>query len=141
MTGRIFIGETHIVPYPFFQTVYTGHDENGGYEAPCWRPGTQGDHDSFGGWVHSADGMGEMILEVVGRFKPAGPYPERTFFVRRWRDPNGNEFGKTKLRITTSQAFMRLTKGYRHEYELSGEPGPVMNAVKRLESAEEEGWR
>lgn len=133
--------ESYEVPYPFFQTTYQGWDEDGGYEAPCWRPGCQADDDGYGRTVWAADAMGQMILEVVGRFKPNGPYPERTFFVRRWRDPEGREFGKGKLRITTSKAFMRLTQGYRHEYELSGETGPVLKAVKRLESIEEEGWR
>jgi hypothetical protein len=132
--------ERHVVPYPFYRTTHEGYDEEGAYEAPTWRPGAECDLDAAGCPSWAADAMGEMILEVVGRFKPPGRYPERTFFVRQWRDPNGRLFGKAKLRITTTAAFARLAKGYRHEYELTGETEPLLKETKRLEEAQEEGW-
>lgn len=119
MSNRIFIGETHVVPYPFVRETYTAFDGEGEYQDPSWRPGAQADLDYGGNAVWAADAMGEMILQVVGRFKPDG-YPERTFFVRLWRDPQGKEFGKNKLRVTTTAAFTRLCKGYRYPYEMSG---------------------
>lgn len=65
-----------------------------------------------------ADAIGQQILTVVAVFKP-GKYPTRVFFTRKWRDPSGKVFGKNALRITSLTAFMALTRGYRHEFELS----------------------
>ena len=50
-----------------------------------------------------------------------GKFSSRVFYVRRWRDPDGKEFGKPRLRVTTTAAFAKLTKGYRHPYLLDGE--------------------
>lgn len=88
-----------------------------------WRPGTiKPDDDEYDEYhyrdqTYFAHGIGRMILEVISRHKP-GKYPERTFYIRKWRDPNGKVFGKTQLRITTSQNFRRLCRGYRHKFEL-----------------------
>lgn len=65
-----------------------------------------------------ADGLGSIILTVVGVFKP-GKYPTRVFFTRRWRDPEGREFGKGALRIATVPQFYILAGGYRHDYEIA----------------------
>ena len=71
--------------------------------------------------VAIADGMGQMVLEVVSRHKP-GKFPERTFFLRSFVDPNGRAFGKARLRVTTTPAFKRMAAGYRHEFEMAAQP-------------------
>ena len=59
---------------------------------------------------------GEMLLSVVSTHKP-GKFPERIFYTRQWKDPEGKVFGKGALRVTTIGTFRRLLRGYRHKYE------------------------
>jgi hypothetical protein len=112
-----WIGEEHIVPYPFSRDTYEAMDEEGVGTVQTWRPGCTVDLDERGNASHAADRMGAMVLRVVSRFKP-GRYPERTFYIRLWRDPDGRLFGKQGLRMTTSAAFKRMCRGYRHEFEM-----------------------
>lgn len=106
-------------PYPFI--LDTAPDFEGGTmeDVPCWRPGVRGEVvTNTGDTEEFADGMGQIVLTEVSRHKP-GRYPERVFYVRQWIDPDGKRFGKTNLRMTTSAAFARLCKGYRHEFEMA----------------------
>lgn len=108
----------HAVPYPFIRDSYD-HPEGGG---GGWRPGTRcevgGDGDpSYNDEEWQADGMGHMLITEYQTVKVAG-YVERTFYSRAWRDPNGREFGKKKLRLIAAPAFKRMLKGYRHKFEL-----------------------
>ncbi len=110
------------VPYPFVRSTFDKHeeDEEGWVtrEVATWRPGTEYDEDDHGRRSFAADDHGLMILEIISVHRP-GKYPTRVFYLRRWRDPDGKTFGKTKLRITTLAAFERLLRGYRHPYYFS----------------------
>ncbi len=117
--------ETFRVAYPFALEEYSGPKDGEFYDGKTWRPGVRFEVRDSGylydpDQVAIADGMGQMVLEVVSRHKP-GKFPERTFFLRSFVDPNGRSFGKAKLRVTTTQAFKRMASGYRHEFE-SAEP-------------------
>lgn len=84
-----------------------------------WRPGVR--FELTGPWGDSetlADGMGSQILTVVSEHKP-GRFPTRVFYTRQWRSPSGKLFGKPALRIKTKDAFLRLVKGYRHDFQLA----------------------
>lgn len=103
-------------------TTYDGFDEDGPFTAKTWAPGVY--HINLppdGDTETRADGIGVQIITVVSTHKP-GRFPERVFYIRRWRDPVGREFGNPKLHIKTAQAFRRLIRGYRHEYVLADEP-------------------
>lgn len=119
-------GSTHSAAYPFCRDTAYLPDEDGMAEVPTWRPGTRNEHIDDDFWI-AADAMGEMLLTVVGVYKP-GRFPTRVFYTRQWKDPEGKVFGKGKLHITTQQHFRSLLRGYRHEYHL--EDGPV--ALGRL---------
>lgn len=110
----------HIVRYPFVKTKFMNFMDVGADESPTeeesWRPGCDSDVDDHGNVTWSCEGHGEMLLEVVGEFKP-GRFPARVFYVRQWKDPDGKVFGKCKLRMTTRASFDRMLKGYRHNYE------------------------
>lgn len=116
--------EIHNVAFPFIKVEYSG-PKDGEFvdDTTTFRPGTRFESEledgNYGGadeeW--QADGMGLMVLEVVGRFKP-GKYAERTFYVRSFIDPAGRAFGKKNLRVISSAAFKRMLKGYRHEFTL-----------------------
>ena len=124
------IGEVVTVSHPFVRDVYTKHeqDEDGwcGIEVPTWRPGTRVENWHSPIWTgedvpeptNVADGVGAQILTVVGLYKP-GRFPTRVFYERRWRDPDGKEFGKAKCRMTTVPAFRTLCAGYRVPFEMS----------------------
>lgn len=120
------IGKTYRVVYPFVRDMVEMPEFDG--EKSCcvevhgWRPGCEKDRgEDFYGYADlAADAHGEMLLTVISLHKP-GKYPERVFFTRSWRDPDGKEFGKDKLRITATSAFRRLLKGYRHDYYCDGE--------------------
>lgn len=120
------IGMTYRVAYPFVRCVAEIPEFDGEHctvaRLSGWRPGCEADQEDtlYGSTVLAADAHGEMLLTVVGIYKP-GKYPERVFFVREWKDPDGKVFGKPKLRVTTTAAFRGLLKGYRHDYYCNGE--------------------
>lgn len=104
--------------YPFVRDTFTEWDGEDGYaNVSTWKPGIKAvetgpeDSDMF------ADAEGAIILTVVGTYKP-GRFPTRVFFTRRWRDPDGREFGKGNCRMTTIANFYALARGYRHPYQI-----------------------
>lgn len=107
------------VPFPFVREEAQVIGEDGPEDVMSWRPGTvEIPQPPYGEYSDSvADGIGRMLLTEVSRHKP-GRYPERVFYVRQWIDPDGNQFGKTNLRITTAAVFKRLSAGYMHEYKM-----------------------
>lgn len=122
------IGSVFHVPYPFIRDTwvehYDGEDGPMTDEIPTWQPGVRAESCDVGNdyshverWAE-ADAMGSQIITVVGVYRP-GRFPTRVFFTRRWRDPDGKVFGKTKCRITTVSAFATLIQGYRHPFECS----------------------
>ena len=115
-------GDVIEAAYPFVRDTFMEFDEEGGVEVPTWKPGVR--HQN-GVQRHGyepeidtvADAMGHIILTVVSIHKP-GRYALRIFYTRRWRDPDGREFGKNACRVTTSGAFRALGRGYRHPFAL-----------------------
>ena len=113
-----------LIPYPFTRVKYTAHqdDGEGGYTAETkdgWRPGcySQYSHDEAEHRV--ADGWGHLMLIHCGSFQPIGRnLRERTFYQRRWIDPDGKVFGKTTLRVTTTTNFLHMAAGYRFHDEV-----------------------
>lgn len=111
-------GPQFVAMYPFVRTTFTNHDVDGLGDFPSWRPGV--DYELLppdgGSSEPVCDGWGRIILTLVVSFKP-GHYPERVFYTRRWRSPDGKEFGKSRLHIATAEKFNRLAKGYREGKE------------------------
>ena len=107
--------------FPFSRTTWGKPvvDDDGGYSEDVlegWKPGVEfeacaGEHYAV------AYGLGEMILTIVSIHKP-GRFPERVFYTRQWRDPDGKVFGSKKLRMTTTPTFIRRASGYKHEFIL-----------------------
>ncbi len=69
-----------------------------------------------------ADAIGKQRLTVVGTYKP-GTFPTRVFYVRKWVDPDGREFGKKACQTTTVNAFTALRRGYRHPFTMAEKGG------------------
>ena len=91
-----------------------------------WRPGCNiddGGPEDSGEYV--ADGIGAMLLTIISTHRP-GRYPERVFYVRQWRDPDGKVFGKTSLRVLSRWAFTRMARGYRHSFECDALEVPMI---------------
>ncbi len=103
------IGQVIKVEYPFYVGEY--------FADLTWVPGCRDLPIYPDDSERVADGMGEMHLEIIDIHKP-GKYPERVFYLRRWVDPGGEIFGKTRLRITTTSAFKRITSGYYYKYRI-----------------------
>lgn len=104
----------HRMLFPFKRGDHTEYDADG----PCvvgstWVPGwnyeQRGPEDTEMVW----DGLGEEIRTIISTHKPGAKWPERVFYVRQWRDPDGKVFGRSNLRITTMQAFRRWASGQR----------------------------
>lgn len=108
--------------YPFSLYTFHGFDIDGAFSDVGWRPGCNTDTDEQGGLDYHADALGTMLLEVVQVVSLPGNFAPRVFYVRQWRDPDGKVFGKRLCRVTTTSAFAKLTKGYRHSFWLDGEP-------------------
>ncbi len=116
-------GNIFKVRYPFVRGKFNGLDENGPFEGESWSPGVTYEPTYDGDSRCIANGAGEIILSVVSVHKP-GRYPTRIFFTRRWRDPDGREFGKPRCLCVTMEKFRRLARGYRFAYEVEPSPQP-----------------
>ena len=115
-------GQTIVVEmYPFVRTKFLSWDENGPWEDECWRPGCDKDRLEDGQADYAADALGAMLIEIVDVVKLPGGFAPRVFYVRRWRDPDGKEFGKKLCRVTTAGTLAKTVKGYRHPFYLDGE--------------------
>ncbi len=106
------------VAHPFVREEYNGLDEDGPFTRMSWKPGVRFELVAPDDGAAFADGIGKQVLTIVSVHKP-GKYPERVFYTRRWESPDGHQFGKTKLRVTTTGAFRTLIRGYRHEFEMA----------------------
>ena len=98
---------TYERPYPFKRGEVTLWDEDGGHTKPTWVPGWDYEPDGPESMAPVWNGEGHEIRTVVSIHTPAPRYPTRVFYTRRWRDPDGHEFGRAGLRITTAAAFRR----------------------------------
>lgn len=121
-------GQTITVAYPFVRDRYVKIDEHGYNETPTWKPGCRYEetYNRYGEPDYDvvADGMGSQILTIIDIHKP-GKYPERVFFTIAWISPDGKKFGKSKLRIMTTEAFKRRASGFMShdlffKYRISG---------------------
>lgn len=117
MSEEFIIGAVIVIVHPFVKEKYSGLDEDGPYERMSWRPGIRTEFVGPETTDTLADGVGAQIITIISNHKP-GKYPARVFFTRSWRDPDGHQFGKTKLRMTTAGALRSICNGYRHEYHL-----------------------
>jgi hypothetical protein len=135
MAEEFEIGAEFEIAHPFVKEEYHGFDEDGPYKRMSWRPGITSEATGPETASTYANGVGAQIITIVSTHKP-GKYPARVFFTRRWRDPDGHQFGKTKLRMTTSGALRSICRGYRHEYEMV-EPCSCCAGVERFPQASE----
>jgi hypothetical protein len=111
---NIEVGKQYRCPYPFVWDTYLSFNEDGPCDIDTIRPGVRYEDVD----VVEADVMGEMVLDVISIHKP-GKYPERVFYVRSWVGPDGKQFGKKCLRITTMANFKIMMKGYRYRVEVA----------------------
>lgn len=117
--------------YPFIREEYDDFDGEGMVKVKCWKPGVRFEDESnaYRETVHTyADGVGEQIITLVGRYTPPG-YRERVFFTRQWKDPDGKLFGKKALQVKGVAAFSTLIKGYRYEFEMDAPGFPAGDAA------------
>jgi hypothetical protein len=104
-------------PYPFLRSKSEEMDDDGcWHEYPGWRPGAEYELVPPDDYRMVCDGIGSQIVTVVGTAQFPG-WPTRVFYTRRWRDPEGKEFGKRRLRVTTQASFTTLIQGYRYQPE------------------------
>jgi hypothetical protein len=123
-------GDVFRASYPFIRDEYEEMDQDGIHKIKTWIPGVRHEWCGPEDTEAVADAMGEIVLTVVSVHKP-GHYPTRVFFTRRWADPKGREFGKTKCRCTTLQAFRRYVRGYEHEYRMATAEEQAEETVKQ----------
>lgn len=117
-------GEVFVLSYPFIRGFYFEDDKS---PTPTWQPGVWPEMSRDWEEELVADGVGEMHLRVVSTHKP-GRYPERVFYIRQWRDPDGRVFGTTALKIASVHKFRRLTAGYAFPYRLQEAQGEGVRA-------------
>ena len=123
---ELIIGKAYEIIYPFIKCSYELYEDDGegNYNVEkidSWRPGCELHMEPCGEYVGDeeayADSEGVQLLEVISIHKP-GKYPERVFYTRKWKTPEGKIFGKPGLKITTRQNFKRMLKGYRYDYTI-----------------------
>lgn len=115
-------GETYEISFPFKRGEYEPYPD---YEEPAsgatfcrpkpqstWIPGWDSGADYYDEWT-ACEGWGAEIRTVVSVHRP-GHYPERVFYIRQWRDPDGRLFGKKRLRILASRDFRSWARGTRY---------------------------
>ena len=110
------IGRAYEIRFPFKMGEHHPFpDEDGPPPAAIkvWQPGWDQEASQYGEH-HWCEAWGAEIRTIVSIHKP-GRYPERVFYVRQWRDPDGKVFGKKSLRILASRDFRRWASGDRYE--------------------------
>lgn len=130
MADPIVPGAEIEVAHPFVREDFESMDSDGPFTTKTWRPGIRYEHLPPDSGEAVADGIGTQIITVVSVHKP-GRFPTRVFFTRRWRAPDGHEFGKAKLCTTTSQHFRIRCRGYRHEFRLLEPETPALSSEER----------
>jgi len=114
----IEIDGVYRVKFPFVMKDTSYHDATGEFiPDEGWVPGCDGEIVYPDDSEMVADDEGEMVLTVVDIHKP-GRFPTRVFYTRKFIDPDGKEFGKNKLYITTVPTFERRASGYYFEYRV-----------------------
>ena len=118
--NEIEVGRDYEINYPFTRCKYLAYDgERNMVEHDGWKPGIEYEHnDNYGGSQAFADANGSMTLSVISIHKP-GKYPERVFYTRKFKNPDGQEFGKGGLKITTTTNFKKLISGFMYEYAIA----------------------
>lgn len=84
---------------------------------PSWQPGFTHEFGYGGESEMVCHGFGHVIYTVIDFHALPKPYPARVFYTRKFRDPEGREFGKTKLNTRSAAAFTRLVS--QHVWPLS----------------------
>jgi len=129
MTDEFVPGAEIEVAHPFIRDEYHWYEEDGPCKRMTWRPGTRVEPVYPDSAEEVADAIGTQIITIVSVHKP-GRFPARVFFTRRWRDPDGHEFGKTKCHIKTAQALRARCRGFGYEFRVAAPMlSPVGNAV------------
>jgi hypothetical protein len=115
----IQIGQVFNHQYPFTRDEYYRWDGDDGKLTPTWKPGVRFEDisNAYNGGDSEAvaDAIGAQILTVIDIHKP-GRFPVRVFYTVHWVTPDGKQFGKGRLRITTLDAFRRRARGFLHEF-------------------------
>lgn len=106
-------GETYEVACPFVWSTYTDMDEEGFSEALTWRPGIIWQDVYPDTTEPVAHGVGKVFYTIISIHKLPRPYPARVFYTRKFETPEGRVFGKSRLHMTTTQAFKRRLDGYK----------------------------
>lgn len=115
------IGSVFRVDYPMIRDTFTDYDESGAFESQTWRPGVRYEQDGPDEVRAFADGLGQMVLTVVGVYKP-GKFPTRVFYTRQWISPEGKPFGNGSLKVTTTDVFRRRSEKFQVGFTLVGDP-------------------
>lgn len=129
-------GDVFTVIYPFIHDTVSLFDGEDYADMPTWKPGVKFEWIGPEDTGAMADAEGKMILVVEDVLKP-GRFPWRVFFTRKYVNPDGKEFGKSRLHIVTLEKFRRIASGYRYPYGIGepyeGDARPVQFARETLE--------
>jgi hypothetical protein len=109
-------GDMFTVECPYVREVVSLPDEEGGHSELSWRPGVVFETivTNWGETTRArAHGLGSVTYTVVSTHVLPAPFPARVFFTRRWRSPDGREFGKRRLITMTRAQFSRRLNGYK----------------------------
>jgi len=107
-------GDVFEIDYPFSRTVYL--DQEGG-ESQTWNPKPYYIQTQYDEGVLMADANGKCVLTVVSVHRP-GKFPTRVFYTRKFINPDGATFGKSKLIIKTVGVFRKYSAGYMEVYKI-----------------------
>lgn len=125
-----FILEDRDIPDP-------SEDGFGMIKVKSWRPGVRDQHTATDAvWVWDGDGVELRRIVAVVNIDGGGV---RILYRRSFRKPDGKEFGKPNVRMTTPSAFTAWSRGSnmglwrdlqnRREYIASLNPEPIALAA------------
>lgn len=105
-------GDIFTVECPFILDKYTEMTEEGYCTFLSYRPGVKWEFLEPDSSEPVCHGVGTVTYKVVSYHKLPHPYPDRVFFTRKFKSPDGREFGKNRLLVLTKEAFSRRAKAY-----------------------------
>ena len=102
------VGQTHERWTPFLVEDKTLHgvDQDGAWSRQIkhWRPGLRNEPVGYDDFEPTCDGDGAELRLIVAVVRIDGG-GIRILYRRTWRRPDGGEFGKARVRMTTPSAF------------------------------------
>lgn len=101
---KLAVGQVWEKDTPFIKGTRTDVPEDGAFEAVNWHPGVRYVPCAPDDFTSEWDGLGAEIRSIVA-IVSVDRGPPRVLYRKHWRRPDGGEFGRRRVCMTTPSGF------------------------------------